>query len=321
MPSQEHPERRPLIPMSPEQAEALRRSQLSRRSLLRRTGGVAAVAVGAASGTAIVGGEAITQDAPPAAPYEYAFEGVPETPLEPPEPQLQALTEQEAAVVEALAARILPGTPEDPGAREAGVLWYIDALLAYNSGIHEATYTAGPWARTYTGDEPPGPDDAETIWVHADEIHRYGYQAPFSPLQVYQIAVGAIDAHARREYGAGVAELGEVDQDRVIWDMLDESIDGFDRFSPIAFFRTLRRHVSEGMFSDPGYGGNRGLVGWKLVGFPGSQRGYAPEELLMEDRQREPQAMHDLPAFNPGIIGHDDHENVVQPVREGEDEP
>ena len=35
------------------------------------------------------------------------------------------------------------------------------------------------------------------------------------------------------------------------------------------FFTLLRRHTIEGMFCDPMHGGNAGLVGWKLIGFPG----------------------------------------------------
>jgi gluconate 2-dehydrogenase gamma chain len=40
------------------------------------------------------------------------------------------------------------------------------------------------------------------------------------------------------------------------------------------FFETVRCHVLEGVFGEPQYGGNRGLVGWRLVGFPGQQFGY-----------------------------------------------
>lgn len=41
-----------------------------------------------------------------------------------------------------------------------------------------------------------------------------------------------------------------------------------------AFFELVRRHVMEGMFCEPIYGGNRDLVGWSLVGFPGQRFGY-----------------------------------------------
>ena len=35
------------------------------------------------------------------------------------------------------------------------------------------------------------------------------------------------------------------------------------------FFNMLLENTIEGFFSDPIYGGNRGKIGWKLVGFPG----------------------------------------------------
>jgi gluconate 2-dehydrogenase gamma chain len=31
----------------------------------------------------------------------------------------------------------------------------------------------------------------------------------------------------------------------------------------------LRSHTIEGMFSDPMHGGNAGLIGWQLIGYPG----------------------------------------------------
>jgi gluconate 2-dehydrogenase subunit 3-like protein len=46
-----------------------------------------------------------------------------------------------------------------------------------------------------------------------------------------------------------------------------------------AFFELLRTHVLEGVFGEPSYGGNRDMIGWKLVGFPGQQWGY-PETYI-----------------------------------------
>jgi gluconate 2-dehydrogenase gamma chain len=37
------------------------------------------------------------------------------------------------------------------------------------------------------------------------------------------------------------------------------------------FFSMLLQSVREGFFADPVHGGNRGLVGWKLIGFPGAR--------------------------------------------------
>jgi gluconate 2-dehydrogenase gamma chain len=57
--------------------------------------------------------------------------------------QLYFLDESEATTVDALVARILPGTPEDPGAREARVVDYIDrSLLEYDIGL-QTVYRRG----------------------------------------------------------------------------------------------------------------------------------------------------------------------------------
>jgi gluconate 2-dehydrogenase gamma chain len=43
------------------------------------------------------------------------------------------------------------------------------------------------------------------------------------------------------------------------------------------FFRVLRQHTIEGMFSDPMHGGNAGLIGWQLIGYPGPLMNYRDE--------------------------------------------
>jgi gluconate 2-dehydrogenase gamma chain len=41
-----------------------------------------------------------------------------------------------------------------------------------------------------------------------------------------------------------------------------------------AFFTLLRNWTFSGYFSDPVQGGNRDMVGWKLIGFPGAHLSY-----------------------------------------------
>jgi gluconate 2-dehydrogenase gamma chain len=52
-------------------------------------------------------------------------------------------TPDEAATFEAIAARIWPGEPGDPGAREAGAVYYVDRALAGAYRIHQETYRRG----------------------------------------------------------------------------------------------------------------------------------------------------------------------------------
>jgi gluconate 2-dehydrogenase gamma chain len=43
------------------------------------------------------------------------------------------------------------------------------------------------------------------------------------------------------------------------------------------FFQLLRTHTIEGMFCDPLHGGNAGLIGWQLIGYPGPVMSYREE--------------------------------------------
>jgi gluconate 2-dehydrogenase gamma chain len=40
------------------------------------------------------------------------------------------------------------------------------------------------------------------------------------------------------------------------------------------FFDLLLQNTMEGFFADPLYGGNRNMVGWKMIGFPGAHYDY-----------------------------------------------
>ena len=51
------------------------------------------------------------------------------------------------------------------------------------------------------------------------------------------------------------------------------------------FTALLFEHTIEGLYANPEYGGNRGLVGWKDIGFPGDiqPRGYTSDEVERSD--------------------------------------
>ena len=40
------------------------------------------------------------------------------------------------------------------------------------------------------------------------------------------------------------------------------------------FFSLLLNNTREGFFADPIYGGNRDMVGWKMIGYPGARYDY-----------------------------------------------
>ncbi|MGH7768999.1 MAG: gluconate 2-dehydrogenase subunit 3 family protein [Candidatus Binatia bacterium] len=89
----------------------------------------------------------------------------------------------------------------------------------------------------------------------------------------YRKGLRALDLYAREKFGAKFVKLGGADQDAVLLDFESGRIPRFKKGAD--FFETVRCHVLEGVFGEPQYGGNRGLIGWRLVGFPGQQFGYS----------------------------------------------
>lgn len=162
---------------------------------------------------------------------------------------LMFFSDEEACTVEALAERIIPGDGENAGATEAGVVYYIDRALA-------------------------------------------GISADLQP--VYRLGLRALEELCRAEHGRSFRELDAGQQDEVVRRFLGpevgESPEGLlfspedqavrDDHSLIArLVVVVREHTVEGYFCDPVYGGNRGTVGWKLVGFPGAHWGYTAEQM------------------------------------------
>ena len=150
---------------------------------------------------------------------------------------LRFLTEDEARVLAAAAARIFPSDESGPGATEAGVTIFIDRQLAGPWGRDAHRYTHGPF------DENAPPE--------------FGYQGKATPRELYRAGLKQL---------AGLDQLAPEEQDKKL-----------EELEKTPFFTLLHKNTIEGMFCDPIHGGNRNMVGWQLVGFPGPQMSYAED--------------------------------------------
>jgi gluconate 2-dehydrogenase gamma chain len=207
----------------------------------------------------------------------------------------------EAETVDALVSRILPGSADDPGAHEAGVVFYIDdSLGGTNLGYTLKTYTQGPFPvvseEPLTVEAASSRDIYDYVLVSQEQISRYGYQSVMTPQEIYRRGLESVDAYAQSQFEQDFVELSAEQQDQILTDMEADKATGFEGPSGRAFFTQLRNDTIEGMFSDPLYGGNLDMVGWKLIGYPGAQRNYTPEDMKNPDFQREPQSLAQLMA-------------------------
>jgi gluconate 2-dehydrogenase gamma chain len=160
---------------------------------------------------------------------------------------------EEAAFIDAATARLIPTDDLGPGAKEAGVTTFLDRQLAGGFGDADRWYMQGPWA---------------------EGTKSQGYQSRQTPAQLYRAAIKAIDDHCRKTFGSKrFAELTTAQQDQVLTGLEKDEIK-LEGAKAGAFFTAFLQNTIEGFFSDPLYGGNRDMVGWKLIGFPGARYDY-----------------------------------------------
>ena len=161
------------------------------------------------------------------------------------------LTDPEIRFLEAAVEHLIPTDELGPGARDAGVVVYIDRALVSQWGVHGRQYRSGPWM---------------------EGTPQQGYQSRFTPQEVYRIAIREINEHCRREFDRPFAQLPGDSQLSVLKQLEKDEI-VLPSLSSKFFFDMLWRNTEEGYFADPLYGGNRDKVGWKLLGFPGVPSG------------------------------------------------
>ena len=118
-----------------------------------------------------------------------------------------------------------------------------------------------------TTDTPGATEAGVVVYIDRALTEAYPELAP-----LYREGCRTLDRHARQRSARTFADLAPEEQDAVLSSFEAGEAPDFRRAS--LFFETLRKHTMEGFLGEPAYGGNRGLVGWRLVGFPGHQYGY-----------------------------------------------
>jgi gluconate 2-dehydrogenase gamma chain len=105
----------------------------------------------------------------------------------------------------------------------------------------------------------------------------------------YRCGLTQLDAHCVAAYGKPFHRLAAERQDATIQALEGGKVTEFVWPTGPAFFNTVRTHTMEGMFADPVYGGNKNFAGWRLVGFPGAQPIFTPEDMASTQAfNREP---------------------------------
>jgi gluconate 2-dehydrogenase gamma chain len=141
--------------------------------------------------------------------------------------RFEVLTPSQAREVEAIAAQIIP-TDELPGAREAGVVYFIDQALHTFAKDSLPTYKKG------------------LADLNQATSSKYPEAKSFADVSREQQEIVLTEFTAERgPKSAGPRGLGPDD--------------------PGDFFETIRMHTLFGFLVDPSGGGNRNYAGWKAI--------------------------------------------------------
>jgi gluconate 2-dehydrogenase gamma chain len=179
-------------------------------------------------------------------------------------------SDDEYLVVEAACERLIPEAHGHPGAKALGVVDYIDRLLGAFSFDPPRIWAGGPFSGRHGGEASfdkflPLSRLEELAWRTRIEGSQGIAEREFNgPVSGWQ-----------QEYRDGIAALG-ADFAGLAPDEQDTRLDAVPEFKQL-----LYGHACEGAYGAPEYGGNRGLAGWRAIGFPGDvqPRGYADEEV------------------------------------------
>jgi gluconate 2-dehydrogenase gamma chain len=170
------------------------------------------------------------------------------------EPGRIFFTDEEADFVNAAVARLIPSEGEGPGATEANVPNFMDKQLGGAWGKGERLFLGGPY-------DPSA-------------IPQLGYQLAYTPAEFFRRAIGAIN-HRLQASGTPFAAMSAEAQDQFLGEQLEQGAFGdLDGVPAKLFFEHLMQMAVEGYFSDPVYGGNKDMVAWKAIGFPGAYDSY-----------------------------------------------
>ncbi len=178
-----------------------------------------------------------------------------------------SITEQ--SLLEKIVETIIP-TDTDPGAKEAGVIYFIDRALAGDYGQSANMFMDGPFVPpAQTGPITVG---TQTYSAGSPKV-RVGagtnYQYPLNLREFWRVGLIALQAYANSAYGGNFETLSSANQLLLLQDLWGNKPTSFGKILPSDFAYELTFMTWAGFLMDPIYGGNQNMVGWTYTGFNG----------------------------------------------------
>lgn len=184
------------------------------------------------------------------------------------------LNSSEQSLLESIAETIIPSDSNGPGAKEAGVIYFIDRQLAGDYGKNAQMYMKGPFVRA--GQSGPITVDGITYPAGTPNV-RVGagtrYQYTLQMREFWRLGLQHLQEYANSAYGNNFEKLSDQQKQQVLKDLWNNKPTNFGDILPQDFAYELFFMVWAGFLMDPMYGGNKNMVGWIYTGFSGANDG------------------------------------------------
>lgn len=155
-------------------------------------------------------------------------------------------------ILGAATERIFPEDDNGPGAIELGVPYFIDHQLAGSFGRNDRVYMQGPF---HEGTE------------------FQGSQTPLLRHEIFMKGIRALDEESNKEYDSHFVDLEGEQQDTILVSFENDDV-SLKGVKSSEFFHLLIGSTLAGAYSDPLYGGNTNMEGWKMKEHPGNKMSY-----------------------------------------------
>lgn len=136
---------------------------------------------------------------------------------------------------------------------------------------------------------------------------------------LYRLAVPRLDDAARSAGAPCFRETSESARAGILASLQAGTLPDFILPPQREVFAALRRHLIEGLFSDPAHGGNREAMVWRAIGYPGVRMDNTDpgEPALAPDRPIPTLAVHERESADPGEgwpAGFDPQDGAREPL-------
>ena len=180
----------------------------------------------------------------------------------------------EQKIVEALVETIIPSDSNSPGAKEAGVIYFIANQVGSDYGNNARMYMQPPFIRA--GTAGPLIVDGITYSEGSPDVPWSGgqqYQYNLTLRDFWRYGLEAMQKYSNSIFGQNFENLTDSQRTLILQDLNDNKPTDFNGIVPKDFLQEVIFMTWSGFLMDPMYGGNINMVGWTYTGFTGANMG------------------------------------------------